>query len=317
MFKPRICLAACMATVLGGCAAVEPKFDNVEPVVGPPVTSNNTPYSECLASLSRISGATNLPVIAVGQITDKTGQRSYSTVTESAAVTQGVSEMLISALYKTRKVHLTERLDVRVPLAEQQLYENKAMAYAPRKLAVLPSHFVVLGALTELNYNISSGGTRLFVSGIGAGLRTAVINVGLDLRMVDIRTFRTVYVTSLQKQVVGYEVEAGIYRFFGNQLVEFDSGAVRNEPLQLGVRSVVEMGAYQLLTEGLGLPVPAGQECELHPGQHVAAKDGNTQQVAAANTASGSTTAVATPLREAPATEAPATETSAASSAAQ
>ncbi|MGO2504042.1 MAG: CsgG/HfaB family protein, partial [Cobetia marina] len=140
---------------------------------------------------------------------------------------------------------------------------------------------------------------------------------GLDLRMVDIRTFRTVYVTSLQKQVVGYEVEAGIYRFFGNQLVEFDSGAVRNEPLQLGVRSVVEMGAYQLLTEGLGLPVPAGQECELHPGQHVAAKDGNTQQVAAANTASGSTAAVATPLREAPATEAPATETSAASSAAQ
>lgn len=191
------------------------------------------------------------------------------------------------------------------------------MAYAPRKLAVLPSHFVVLGALTELNYNISSGGTRLFVSGIGAGLRTAVINVGLDLRMVDIRTFRTVYVTSLQKQVVGYEVEAGIYRFFGNQLVEFDSGAVRNEPLQLGVRSVVEMGAYQLLTEGLGLPVPAGQECELHPGQHVAAKDGNTQQVAAANTASGSTAAVATPLREAPATEAPATETSATSSAAQ
>ncbi|XKE40568.1 curli production assembly/transport component CsgG [Cobetia sp. UIB-001] len=310
-------MAACMATVLGGCAAVEPKSDNVEPVVGPPVTSNNTPYSECLVSLSRIQGATNLPVIAVGQVTDKTGQRSYSTVTESAAVTQGVSEMLISALYKTRKVHLTERLDVRVPLAEQQLFENKAMAYSPRKLAVLPSHFVVLGALTELNYNISSGGARLFVSGIGAGLRTAVINVGLDLRMVDIRTFRTVYVTSLQKQVVGYEVEAGIYRFFGNQLIEFDSGAVRNEPLQLGVRSVVEMGAYQLLTEGLGLPVPAGQECELHPGQHVADDDSNTQQVAAANTSSNATSgnesneAVATPLQATPASEVPAASSAA------
>ncbi|CEP36363.1 Curli production assembly/transport component CsgG [Halomonas sp. R57-5] len=179
--------------------------------------------------------------------------------------------MLISAFYKTGKVNLTERLDVRVPLAEQQLFEQNALAFAPKPIAVMPANFVILGALTELNYNISTGGARLFVSGIGAGIRTAVINVGLDLRLVDVRTFSTLYVSSLQKQVVGYEVESGIYRFFGNQLIEFDTGAVRNEPLQLGVRSVVEMSAFQILTEGLGLPLPDGKSCEPEAGYPVVA----------------------------------------------
>ncbi|WP_227370839.1 CsgG/HfaB family protein [Halomonas sp. M20] len=272
MIKLSHCLAWCLAGMMSGCATVEPDFNTVMPVTGPPVTSNNTPYSECLAALDDIKGANRLPVIAVGQIADKTGQRTYSTLTESTALTQGVSEMLISALFKSGKVELTERLDVRVPLAEQQLVERKAMAYAPVPIAVLPANFTILGALTELNYNIASGGTRLYVSGIGASVRTAVINVGLDLRLVDVRSFRTLYVSTLQKQIVGYEVEAGVFRFFGNQLIEFDSGAVRNEPLQLGVRSVVEMGAYQILTEGLGLPVPDRAACQPQAGHYLAVK---------------------------------------------
>lgn len=263
--------ACCLISIISGCASIEPNINTVQPLAGPPVTSNDTPYSQCLVALRDSYEASNLPVIAVGQISDKTGQRTYSTVTESSALTQGVSEMLISAFYKTGKVNLTERLDVRVPLAEQQLFEQNALAFAPKPIAVMPANFVILGALTELNYNISTGGTRLFVSGIGAGVRTAVINVGLDLRLVDVRTFSTLYVSSLQKQVVGYEVESGIYRFFGNQLIEFDTGAVRNEPLQLGVRSVVEMSAFQILTEGLGLPLPEGKACEPEAGHPIVA----------------------------------------------
>ncbi|WP_089730700.1 CsgG/HfaB family protein [Modicisalibacter muralis] len=280
MNKLNHCLAACLAVLASGCATVEPEINGVTPLMGPPVTSNHTPYSECLMALDAVEGISHLPVIAVGQIADKTGQRTYSTLTESTALTQGVSEMLISALFKTGKVVLTERLDVRVPLAEQQLVEREAMAYAPKPIAVLPANFTILGALTELNYNISSGGSRLYVSGIGAEVRTAVINVGLDLRLVDVRSFRTLYVSSLQKQIVGYEVESGIFRFFGNQLIEFDAGAVRNEPLQHGVRSVVEMGAYQILTEGLGLPVPDNEACQPQAGHYLAVnqKESNNEK---------------------------------------
>ncbi|SFQ69753.1 curli production assembly/transport component CsgG/holdfast attachment protein HfaB [Roseivivax halotolerans] len=170
--------------------------------------------------------------------------------------------MVISALFKTRQVNLAERLDPRIALSEEQLVQSKLIKRPAGDVNIAPAHFVVLGAVTELNYNIHSGGERLFMAGIGASKRAAVINVGLDLRLVEMRSLGTVYVTSLQKQIVGVEYETGIFRFFGDQFVEFDSGEVRNEPLQLGVRSVVELAVYQILTEGLGLPANSHEGCE-------------------------------------------------------
>lgn len=278
-----------VALVLSGCAGFDTapyKPVPVAPLTGLPVMTNDTPYSSCLESLRELPGE-RLPVISVGLIEDKTGQYTPSTYTESRAATQGVSEMLISALYKTHKVRLSERLDIRIPLADQRMLETNALrmtegelsrrttqgengmsaqllsATDSRKLRADPVDFIILGALTELNYNIQSRGARLFVSGVGGGIRQAVINVGLDLRVVDALSLRTVYVTSLQKQIVGYEVEAGVFRFFNNRLVEFDAGVIRNEPLQLGVRSVIEMAAYQIMTEGFNLPVPDEDRCKL------------------------------------------------------
>ena len=258
----RLAVIAGLAPAFAGCqTAAYTAASHVAPAYGAPVQSNETPYTACLTAMADVK-TKRRPSLTVGQISDKTGQKTYAKYTDSAELTQGVSEMVISAFFKTRQVALTERLDVRVPLAEQQLIEKKAIRRKVRTLDVIPSDFVVLGALTELNYNIVSGGARLFVGGIGGGIRKAVINVGLDLRLVDVRTFRTVYVTSLQKQVVGYEVESGVYRFFGAQLLEFDAGAVKNEPLQLGVRSVVELASYQILTEGLGFPTVKNKHCE-------------------------------------------------------
>ncbi|MCD1636949.1 hypothetical protein K7H91_24680 [Martelella mediterranea] len=257
-------LLALSASALAACTTAYSKDTYVQPIYGSPVKTNNTPYTTCLYDLAK-KGNTRKPVVAVGQISDKTGQRTYAKHSDSSELTQGVSEMLISALFKTDQVTITERLDVRVPLAEQQLIEQGAIKHKVAALNVIPANFVVLGALTELNYNIMSGGARLYVSGIGGGVRKAVINVGLDLRLVDMRSFRTLYVSSLQKQIVGYEVEAGVFRFFGDSLVEFDAGEVRNEPLQLGVRSVVELATYQILTNGLGFPTVKNENCE--PGQ--------------------------------------------------
>lgn len=266
-----IALMAILAPAVSGCATGYSKSAIVTPIHGAPVQSNNTPYSACLTKMAETTTAKK-PTLTVGQISDKTGQKTYAKYSDSSELTQGVSEMVISAFFKTRQVTLTERLDIRVPLAEQQLVQSKAIALPVSRMNVVPSNFVVLGALTELNYNISSGGARLFVAGSGGGVRKAVINVGLDLRLVDVRTFRTIYVTSLQKQIVGYEIETGIYRFFGDQLIEFDAGAVKNEPLQLGVRSVVELATYQILTEGLGFPAVKDKHCEPGNDTHTVAQ---------------------------------------------
>lgn len=245
-------VAACGAQDIYGSKGVKPTFSF-------PVTNNDTPYTRCLGDLAALPGD-HLPVISVGEVADKTGQREG--LAESSVVSQGISEMVMSAFYKTGKTRMVERFDLRIPLAENKMAETKMITQANQKVGpVRASDFVVLGALTELNYNILSEGAGLFVQGAGARGRTVIINVGLDLRMVNAQTFDVVYVSSLQKQIYGFEVEANVFRFFGSQLVEFEAGRIKNEPLQLGVRSVVEMAVYQFMTEYLGLP--GKPECTL------------------------------------------------------
>lgn len=259
MRSKALLVMAVPALLLSGCASMAgPKSEGgIRPSFNFPVTNNDTPYSQCLAALSDKKRASHLPVFAVGEIADKTGQINVDDGGNSTgrALTQGVSEMMISALSKTGMAHQVERLDLRIPLAEVKLAEQKRLSRSIDEYGRIPaSDFIVVGALTELNYNIVSGGTQLFVKGIGGGTRMVVINVALDLRIVDSKNFSIRYVSSLQKQIYGYEVEANVFRFFGNNLIEFDAGMIRNDPLQLGVRSVVEMAVYQIMTDFLGLP---------------------------------------------------------------
>lgn len=236
---------------LGGVnsAGVKPNFSYA-------VTNNDTPYSQCLQDLRSIS-VKNLPVFSVGEIADKTGQIDMDN--NGHALTQGASEMVISALAKTGKANMVERLDLRIPLAEVKLAEQKRLTRNIDDYGRLPaSDFILVGALTELNYNIVSGGAQLFVKGIGGGSRMVIINVAMDLRLIDGKSFAIRYVSSLQKQIVGYEVEANVFRFFGDTLIEFDAGAIRNEPLQLAVRSIAEMSVYQIFTDYLKLPAAKG-----------------------------------------------------------
>lgn len=263
-------ISLALVAALTGCSpsALAPLNEGIKPAFSYPVTSNNTPYSQCLDDLRKYK-VERRPVFAVGEVSDKTGQFNYDVNGKGNALSQGVSEMVISALAKTGKANMVERLDLRIPLAEVKLAEQKRLSRSTEDYGKLPaSDFIVVGALTELNYNIVSGGSQLFIRGIGGGGRTVVINVALDLRVIDSRNFAIRYVSSLQKQIYGYEVEANVFRFFGNNLVEFDAGAVRNEPLQLGVRSVVEMSVYQIMTDFLKLPEAAG--CGLVETNHMA-----------------------------------------------
>lgn len=259
-------LAASLASVLAACGTGPYPQAGVRPNFSFPVTNNPTPYSSCLDELAQLPG-NNFPVFAVGEVSDKTGQINYDE--NGHALSQGASEMMISALHKTGKARLVERLDLRIPLAEVKLAEQGRLNRTIDDYGKLPaSDFIVTGALTELNYNIVSEGAQLFVRGIGGGARTVVINVALDVRVINSKSFAVSYVTSLQKQIYGFEVEANVFRFFGDTLVEFDAGRVQNEPLQLGVRSVIEMAAYQVMTDFLGLP--ESESCDLVETDHMA-----------------------------------------------
>lgn len=266
----RAIIAIAASLSLAACTTTDPLRDGgagEKPVFTYAVTSNDTPYSQCLRSWGTITSSKGLPRFAVGEIADKTGQMNFDD--SGTALSQGASEMVMSALYKTGKVALVERLDLRIPLAEVKLAEQDRLDRSIDGYGALPaSDFIVVGAITELNYNILTGGAGLYVQGIGGGKRMVLINVALDLRVIDSKNFAVRYVTSLQKQVYGVEVQANIFRFFGDTLLELEAGKVQNEPLQLALRSISEMSVYQIMTEFLGLP--ATEDCGLVTSDHMA-----------------------------------------------
>ena len=108
----------------------------VTPTYSFPVTDNQTPYSACLRELRQIK-ANNLPVFAVGEVADKTGQINFDE--NGHALTQGVSEMVMSAMFKTGKAHLVERLDLRIPLAEVKLAEQGRLSRGVNDYGRLPA----------------------------------------------------------------------------------------------------------------------------------------------------------------------------------
>ncbi len=263
-------LAACTTNLAGvqvqriapGEAAVQ---------LGPPARDNVTPMEGALACFARklnASGRRPL-VIGVGDIKDFTGRYS---INEGSVVTQGGSLMLFSALGKLGgTVRIAERFDATIAERElgymdrRQLGNGEMQDANGQKVPWLPyyggtiqvSDFYIAGGISEVNYNISSGGAEASVNNIGAKRRTYTQSVAVDLRIVDTKTLLVVDAISLSKQFSGYEVGANTFRFFGLGLVDINVGQKGQEPLQLGIRAAIEEAAIRLVGRVTGVdPMP-------------------------------------------------------------
>ena len=261
--------------ILAGCSTTAPRSPDALPVPEAAVLSgstsrnNNTPMEAAFACLSKAYSALKVPVVSitVGDVKDYTGKYSQA---EGNAITQGGSLMLYSALGKMgNTVRLQERFDTRIAELElayadrRQLGDGRLHAVEAGKPqvpwvpyfggSILRSDYYIVGGITEVNYNIQSRGAEINVSSIGAKSRTFTMNVGVDLRIVDSRSLLVVKTISMQKQITGTEVGAGIFRFFGTELLDVNMGAKNQEPLQLGVRTTIEHGVLELLGATSGM----------------------------------------------------------------
>jgi hypothetical protein len=244
------------------------------PVIrGPVVTANATPYEQAFACISDAAlrqGPGRPPLrIAVGQVRDLSGK--FSDDDGGFKITQGGAQMVISAVGKIdpRLVQLTERFDTQIADAELAWMDRRVLGdgmarqiqtpQGPTTVpwlpyfggTVRPTDFYIVGGITEVNYTISSGGAEIRVSGIGGGARQFVMSVAADLRLVNTRTLEVVKTVSSQKQIVGNEVNADVFRFFGTRLVDVNLGSKSQEPLHLGVRTVLERQVIDLVAAAL------------------------------------------------------------------
>ncbi len=258
-------LGALLATA-GGCVGIHQARlapGEVPQLVGAAVRDNRTPMDPALACFAGVIGTRGRPpVIAVGDVRDYTGKFA---VNEGNAVTQGGALMVSSALGKLgRGVVMAERFDPTIAERElaytdhRQLGDGAAheVAGAPGgKVAWLPyyggsiaaSDYYIVGGITELNYDIRSGGFEAGVNQLGPKARTYTQSVAVDLRIVDSRSLLVVRTVSLAKQFTGYEVGFGLFQFFGSNLFDVNIGAKGQEPLQLGIRTALEEATMQLV----------------------------------------------------------------------
>jgi curli production assembly/transport component CsgG/holdfast attachment protein HfaB len=253
------------ALSLQGC--ISPSADSVgrytAPIGGAPVISNETPYSaalRCMAGYVR-----QRPVrIAVGQIADYTGKTEADG--SGRKVTAGAALMAMSALNKAG-VQMVERFDTSVAEMELKYANNKLIgddqqpnpqAGDFRKIiagSIPGSDYYIVGGITELNFNIRSENANGNGGGTGVNATTGtlngslyVMNIGMDLRLVNTSTLEVADVISYQKQIIGRQVSAGVFDFLGTNFFDVSVGESALEPIQLGVRSVLERAVLEMTT---------------------------------------------------------------------
>lgn len=272
-----------IALTLGGCVSpvAGPHGLYAQPIGNAPVTSNATPYSAALVCLSQYAGkyGVKAPRVAVGRIADYTGKAEDD---GGRKITQGASLMAMSALAKAG-VPLVERYDTSVSEMELKYANNKLISDEPnappgtaggpagaskyRKIVagqVPGSDFYLVGGITELNYNIRSSGVNVQGADTrnvtnGSGLLTGklyVMNVALDLRLVETKTLDVVDVVSYQKQIIGREVGAGLFKLFGTTIVDASAGEGGLEPVQMAVRATLERAVVEMMSNIYGAPGP-------------------------------------------------------------
>lgn len=247
-------------------ACVTPSSGNdgfyASPIGDAPVTSNPTAYTpalQCLADYSR-SNAIAAPRIAVGRIIDYTGAVSEE---GGRRITQGASLMAISAFAKSG-ARLVERFDTSVTELELRYANNRLIGEEGNGrdnvraifAGQMPgSDYTFVGGITEMNYNIRSVGVDAQVGhsdardGVGnIGGRLYVMNIAMDFRLIDTRSLEVIDVISYQKQIIGREVRAGVFSFFGDTMVDIAAGERGLEPVQLAVRAGVERAVIEVMS---------------------------------------------------------------------
>lgn len=235
--------SACLSTVLlTSACAVTPREQSIPTPPGPPIVSNLvTPFDEALQCLADTTpkATRKKMILGVGEIADLTGKEQMTDGGSGKFVSQGLGDVLQSALVEAGAV-VVNRRDMRV------LVFDRDRAKLPYGIVPTTHHFT--GSINRLDF-FPGGALQVGVDGISGGVRQYRVMVGMNIALTDTRTGEVQKVEALDKQVVGDEVKAGVGRFFGSSLVEVGATAGSREPLQFVGGQMVKLAGYNILKD--------------------------------------------------------------------
>lgn len=226
---------------------VEEVTDEALPMIEVELSSlpNTTSATDLLLSLKEAEE--KIPV-AVYSIEDKTGQ--YTDL-GSTVVSQGATEMLITALMRSRQFTVLDRAKMQNVISEQNLQTNNRLATGSSPLIGLltGARYIIEGAVTEYQVDKDTGGFGLVIGGKGGTTQYARASCAIDLRITDTSTGEVVWAESLKKEIVGKKISLTLFSFLGTNLVELETGQGKQQVINLVIRTLLEEAVYQIATD--------------------------------------------------------------------
>jgi len=208
---------------------------------------NITPATQLLALLPEPKEKIS---VAIYDILDKTGQyKENEHMTNSRAVTQGATDMLITALMRSRQFTVLDRVKFQNILNEQNLRRNKYLDEqdkTPRIGALIGADYIIEGAITEYDVDLKTGGLGLKIAGKGGSTKYATATCAIDIRMTDTTTGEVVWAKSLKREILGKKVGINVFSFMGKNIVEFETGKGEQQAINLVIRTLLEEIVYKL-----------------------------------------------------------------------
>lgn len=251
-----------LVPLLSSCALL---FDPIENNIGPIERIEEAQVEQIvLTELANVrSATTKKPVVAVyaDGFKDDTGQRrsNSSFATFSTAVTQAPYVYLIRALKHAGTnqdgfFDVVERVGLDHVTKERQLIRSTRQEFDEKnKLpALLFAGLIMEGGVVGYESNIESGGAGARHLGIGGSKEYRRDTVSVSLRVVSVATGKVLLDVLVTKTILSASLSQDVFRFIstGTELVEIESGRVRNESINLALRAAIETAVLEVIKEG-------------------------------------------------------------------
>jgi len=252
-----------LVPLLSSCALI---LDPIENNLGPIERIEEAQVEQIvLTELAHVKRNTDTskPVVAVyaDAFKDDTGQRrsNSSFATFSTAVTQAPYVYLIRALKHAGTnadgfFDVVERVGLDHVTKERQLIRSTRQDFEEKQKlpALLFAGLIIEGGVVGYESNIESGGAGARHLGIGGSKEFRRDTVSVSLRVVSVATGKVLIDVLVTKTILSASVSQDVFRFIstGTELVEIESGRVRNESINLALRAAIETAVLEVIKEG-------------------------------------------------------------------
>jgi len=215
--------------------------------------------------LLKIPPAESMPVVAVYQFQDKTGQRKArpGIADFSTAVTQGGVEMVVDALKTAGQgtwFRVVERNGIDNLIRERQIIRSARQDVAQQNgdeayqdlNPLLFAGMIIEGGIIGYDTDIKTGGRGARTLGIGVSRQYRQDVVTISMRAVSVLTGEVLLNVQTRKTIFSYGTGGDVFRFIeeGTQLVEFEDGIGNNESVTYSVRTAIEAAVLELIQQG-------------------------------------------------------------------